>query len=158
MILSRRIRGLLLIAALTVMVVATVAFDFGRSSAWAAPLSASQTQLAAMGRAEAVSKNLEGKAQELVGNMTGDPKDQIMGQAKQTESQIRNATEDVKDQLQLSGRAKAAAKNIEGNVQEAVGNVTGNTKDQMMGKAKQAESRDRNAIEDLKDGIQNLFD
>ena len=158
MISSRRIRTVLLIAALTVMVVATVAFDFGRSNAWAATLPTSQTQIAAMGRAEAVSKNLEGKAQEFVGNVTGDSKDQIMGKAKQAESQVRNAAEDVKDQIQLNDRTKAVVKNIEGNVQEAVGNVTGNSKDQMMGKVKQAQSRDRNAIENLKDGIQNLFD
>ncbi|MBD1218615.1 MAG: CsbD family protein [Aphanizomenon flos-aquae Clear-A1] len=48
-------------------------------------------------------------------------------------------------------RVDATNKNIEGKVQEAVGNVTGNKKDQFMGKAKQAESKVRNAVEDIKD-------
>lgn len=157
MVSSRQIRTLLLMAALTIMVVATVAFDFGKSNAWAATLPASPSQLATMGQAKAVTKNLEGKAQEFVGDVTGNPNDQIMGKAKQAESQIRNAAEGMKEQIQLNGRTKAVAKNIEGKVQEAAGDVTGNSKDQMMGKVKQAESRDRNLVENVKDGIQNLF-
>ncbi|MFN5991879.1 MAG: CsbD family protein, partial [Dolichospermum sp.] len=35
----------------------------------------------------------------------------------------------------------------------AIGNVRGNKKDQFMGKAKQAESKVRNAVEDIKDEI-----
>jgi uncharacterized protein YjbJ (UPF0337 family) len=161
MISSRQVRNIFVIAALTVMLIATVVFNFGTSSAWAATLpesQASQPQLAAMNRAEAITKNLEGKAQEAIGNVTGDPKDQMMGKAKQAESQIRNAVEDVKDQVELTGRAKAVTKQVEGQVQEAVGNVTGNAKDQMMGKVKQAEGRDRNVIENIKDRIQTLFD
>jgi len=38
-----------------------------------------------------------------------------------------------------------------------MGNTTGNAKDQMMGKVKQAESRNGNVIEDMKDRIQNIF-
>ena len=104
-----------------------------------------------------MTKNLEGKAQEAIGNVTGDLKDQMMGKAKQAESQVRNAAEDVKDQFQPSGRVNAAAKNVEGKAQEAMGNTTGNAKDQMMGKVKQAESRNGNVIEDMKDRIQNIF-
>ncbi|MBE9249581.1 CsbD family protein [Dolichospermum sp. LEGE 00240] len=48
-------------------------------------------------------------------------------------------------------RVEATTKNIEGKVQETLGNVTGNKKDQFMGKAKQAESKVRNAVEDIKD-------
>ena len=48
-------------------------------------------------------------------------------------------------------RVEATTKNIEGKVQETFGNVTGNKKDQFMGKAKQAESKVRNAVEDIKD-------
>jgi uncharacterized protein YjbJ (UPF0337 family) len=161
MISSRQVRAFLVMAALTIMLIATVAFNFGTSSAWAATLpeqQASQPQLAAMNRAGAITKNLEGKAQEAIGNVTGDPKDQMMGKAKQAESQVRNAAEDVKDQFKLTGRAKAVTKSVEGNVQEAVGNVTGNAKDQMMGKVKQVEGRDRNAIENIKDRIQTFFD
>jgi uncharacterized protein YjbJ (UPF0337 family) len=160
MISSRQIRNGFVIAVLTIMFVATVVFNFGTTSAWAATLPSqlgSQPQLATMNRAEAITKNLEGKAQEAIGNVTGDPKDQMVGKAKQAESQVRNAAEDVKDQLQPSGRSKAVAKNIEGKAQEAMGNATGNAKDQMMGKAKQAESRNGNAIEDMKDRIQNIF-
>ena len=48
-------------------------------------------------------------------------------------------------------RVEATTKNIEGKVQETFGNVTGNKKDRFMGKAKQAESKVRNAVEDIKD-------
>ncbi|WP_442867162.1 CsbD family protein [Aphanizomenon sp. CS-733/32] len=48
-------------------------------------------------------------------------------------------------------RVEATTKNVEGKVQETLGNVTGNKKDQFMGKAKQAESKVRNAVEDIKD-------
>ena len=160
MISSRQVRNVFVIAVLTIMFVATVVFNFGTTSAWAAPLPSqlgSQSQLATMNRAEAMTKNLEGKAQEAIGNVTGDPKDQMMGKAKQAESQVRNTAEDVKDQFQPSGRVNAAAKNVEGKAQEAMGNTTGNAKDQMMGKVKQAESRNGNVIEDMKDRIQNIF-
>jgi uncharacterized protein YjbJ (UPF0337 family) len=74
----------------------------------------------------------------------------MMGKAKQAESRVRNAAEDVKDSMRLEGRAKAVTKNVEGKLQEAAGNITGNTKDQVVGKAKQAESQVRNAVEDVK--------
>jgi uncharacterized protein YjbJ (UPF0337 family) len=51
------------------------------------------------------------------------------------------------------GRAKAVTKDIEGKTQEAIGNITGDPKDQVMGKAKQVESRVRNAAEDVKDSM-----
>ncbi len=54
-------------------------------------------------------------------------------------------------QIASMNRVEATTKNIEGKVQEAVGKVTGNKKDQFMGKAKQAESKVRNAVEDIKD-------
>jgi uncharacterized protein YjbJ (UPF0337 family) len=56
--------------------------------------------------------------------------------------------------LAASNRVEAVSKNLEGKAQEAMGNITGDPKDQMMGKAKQAESQVRNAAEDLKDQIQ----
>lgn len=101
-------------------------------------------------RSKAMGKDIEGKAQEMKGNITGDTKDQIMGKAKQLESKVRNKTEDLKDSVSLKGRSKAVAKNIEGKTQETIGNITGNSKDQIMGKAKQAESQARNTIEDIK--------
>lgn len=101
-------------------------------------------------RSNAVNKDIEGKTQEMRGNITGDTKDQIMGKAKQVESKVRNKTEDIKDSMSLTDRSKAVVKNIEGKTQETIGNITGNTKDQVMGKAKQAESQGRNTIEDIK--------
>lgn len=46
------------------------------------------------------------------------------------------------------------AKDLEGKAQEAVGNVTGDPKDQVVGKAKQIESKIRGAAADLKDETQ----
>jgi uncharacterized protein YjbJ (UPF0337 family) len=54
-------------------------------------------------------------------------------------------------------RVKAAQKDVEGEVQEAIGNVTGNRKDQIMGTAKQVESRVMNAIEDVKDQSRDIL-
>jgi uncharacterized protein YjbJ (UPF0337 family) len=50
-----------------------------------------------------------------------------------------------------AGRTKAAAKEFEGKTQESIGNVTGNQGDRLAGKAKQAEAKVRNAVEDVKD-------
>lgn len=55
-------------------------------------------------------------------------------------------------------RAKAAAKNVEGKVQETVGEITGNQKDQIEGKAKQAEAQVRNSVEDVKDEVKKVID
>jgi uncharacterized protein YjbJ (UPF0337 family) len=60
--------------------------------------------------------------------------------------------------MSLENRAKAAAKNVEGKVQETVGDLTGNTKDQVQGKAKQAEAKVRNAAEDVKDEVKKAVD
>ncbi|WP_258040754.1 CsbD family protein [Pseudanabaena sp. BC1403] len=51
------------------------------------------------------------------------------------------------------GKIKATAKDIEGKTQEAIGNVTGNAKNQIIGKAKQAEADARKATENIKDGV-----
>ncbi|MCP9800456.1 CsbD family protein [Synechococcus sp. RedBA-s] len=50
-----------------------------------------------------------------------------------------------------AGRVKAGAKEFEGKTQESIGNVTGNQGDRLAGKAKQAEAKVRNAVEDVKD-------
>ncbi len=55
--------------------------------------------------------------------------------------------------MSLKDRAKATAKNIEGKVQEAVGNVTGDPKTQAEGQAKQAESKVRHVVEDVKEEV-----
>ncbi|WP_042491051.1 CsbD family protein [Anabaena sp. PCC 7108] len=65
--------------------------------------------------------------------------------------------EDVKSNVNLSGRAKAVSKNIEGKTQAAAGNITGDLKDQVVGKAKQAESQVRNTVEDVKAKVQDIF-
>jgi len=57
----------------------------------------------------------------------------------------------------LINRVKAAQKDVEGEVQEAIGNVTGNPKDQIMGTAKQVQSRVMNAIEDVKDQFRDIL-
>jgi uncharacterized protein YjbJ (UPF0337 family) len=154
MISFQQIRRFFVTIILIIMLAITIAFDFGTTSSWAATL---PTQIATMNRVEAMTKNIEGKAQEALGNMTGDSKDQIMGKAKQVESQARNAAEDMKDQMKLKGRAKAVTKNIEGKVQEAKGKATGNRQDQVAGKAKQVESQVRNAVEDVKDQVQDIL-
>ncbi len=53
--------------------------------------------------------------------------------------------------MSIEDRTKAAAKNVEGKGQEVVGAVTGNSQDELAGKAKQAEGKVRDGIEDLKD-------
>jgi len=52
-------------------------------------------------------------------------------------------------------RVQAAQKDVEGGIQEAIGNVTGNQKDQIIGTAKQVESRVMNAVEDVKDQVRD---
>jgi uncharacterized protein YjbJ (UPF0337 family) len=162
MISFQRIYKFTLKILLTVILAIAIAFDFGHENTWAKSfdieiINQSSYSIATMNRVDSMTKNLEGKAQETLGNITGDPKDQIMGKAKQLESQARNKAEDIKDKAKLNGRQKAISKNIEGKIQEATGNITGNSKDQMMGKAKQLESQTRNTVEDLKDGVKNLF-
>lgn len=60
--------------------------------------------------------------------------------------------------MSLEERAKATAKNIEGKAQEALGNVTGDPEDKTEGKAKQAESEVRHAVEDVKDNVKKKLD
>ena len=60
--------------------------------------------------------------------------------------------------MSLEDRAKATAKNVEGKVQETVGDLTGNTKNQVEGKAKQAEAKVRHAAEDVKDEVKKVID
>lgn len=50
---------------------------------------------------------------------------------------------------------KATAKNIEGKAQETIGNITGDKKDQLEGKAKQAQASGDHAVEDLKDAVRD---
>jgi uncharacterized protein YjbJ (UPF0337 family) len=60
--------------------------------------------------------------------------------------------------MSLKDRAKATAKNIEGKIQEGIGNLTGDTKDQLEGKAKQAEAKVRHTTEDVKDEARKMMD
>lgn len=60
--------------------------------------------------------------------------------------------------MSLENKAKATAKNIEGKVQESVGNMTGDPKDQVEGKAKQAEAKVRHSAEDVKDEVKKNID
>jgi uncharacterized protein YjbJ (UPF0337 family) len=60
--------------------------------------------------------------------------------------------------MSLEDKAKATAKNIEGKVQEGIGNLTGDKKDQVEGKAKQAEASVKHAVEDTKDTIKKAID
>ena len=52
---------------------------------------------------------------------------------------------------------KATAKNIEGKAQETIGNITGDKKDQLAGKAKQAQASAEHAVEDLKDALNDTI-
>ncbi|MEG4328507.1 MULTISPECIES: CsbD family protein [unclassified Microcoleus] len=60
--------------------------------------------------------------------------------------------------MSTEDRAKAIGKNLEGKAQEIFGNITGNRKDQVEGKAKQAEASARHAAEDAKNAVKNLAD
>jgi uncharacterized protein YjbJ (UPF0337 family) len=60
--------------------------------------------------------------------------------------------------MSLQNKAKAAAKNVEGKVQEAVGDLTGNHEAQAKGKAKQAQAKVTQNIEELKDDAKKLID
>ncbi len=60
--------------------------------------------------------------------------------------------------MSLQNKAKATAKNIEGKVQESVGNLTGDPKDQVEGKAKQAEAKVLHSLEDVKDEVKKNID
>jgi uncharacterized protein YjbJ (UPF0337 family) len=96
----RQAKKFFVIVISTLILVATVVFNFGTTSAWAATLPApvaSQAQFISMNRAEAITKNLEGQAQEALGNVTGDRKNQMMGKLKQTDASHQNMIENVKD-------------------------------------------------------------
>ena len=54
-------------------------------------------------------------------------------------------------QIATMNRVEAIGKDIEGKAQETRGKITGNKEDQIMGKVKQAESKVRNTVEDVKD-------
>ncbi len=60
--------------------------------------------------------------------------------------------------MSIEDRTKAAAKNVEGKGQEILGVVTDNPQDELAGKAKQAEGKVRDGIEDVKDKTDNLGD
>ncbi|AUT03717.1 CsbD family protein [Nostoc sp. CENA543] len=60
--------------------------------------------------------------------------------------------------MSLEDKAKATAKNIEGKAQEALGNVTGDPQDEAEGKAKQAESKVRHTVENVKDDVKKKLD
>jgi uncharacterized protein YjbJ (UPF0337 family) len=60
--------------------------------------------------------------------------------------------------MSIEDRVKATAKNVEGKIQEAVGEVTGDPKDKAEGKAKQAESKIRHGVENVKDEVKKTMD
>jgi uncharacterized protein YjbJ (UPF0337 family) len=60
--------------------------------------------------------------------------------------------------MSIEDRIKATAKNVEGKIQEAVGEVTGDPQDKAEGKAKQAESRVRHEVENVKDEVKKAMD
>jgi len=162
MIPFKQLRRFFYYMSLTTILIITITFSFGTQESWATMpinqlINRPQPQIAMFNRAKAMSKDIEGKTQEAIGNLTGDPKNQMMGKAKQVESQALSAAENLKDKTQLAGRTKAVAKNLEGKVQETKGNITGDRQDQAMGKTKQVESQARNVVEDIKEGVQGIF-
>jgi uncharacterized protein YjbJ (UPF0337 family) len=60
--------------------------------------------------------------------------------------------------MSLQDKAKAAAKNVEGKVQEAAGDLTDNHEAQAKGKAKQAQAKVSQKVEDVKDGAKEIID
>ncbi len=60
--------------------------------------------------------------------------------------------------MSIEDRAKAVAKNVEGKAQEAMGKVTGKPEDEAAGKAKQAESKVRHTVENVKDDVKRAID
>jgi uncharacterized protein YjbJ (UPF0337 family) len=60
--------------------------------------------------------------------------------------------------MSLENKAKATATNIEGKVQEAVGDLTGNHEAHAKGKAKQAEAKVSQTVEELKDDVKEIID
>jgi uncharacterized protein YjbJ (UPF0337 family) len=60
--------------------------------------------------------------------------------------------------MSIEDRAKATAKNIEGKIQEGIGEVTGDPQQKAEGKAKQAESKVRHTVEDVKDEVKKAVD
>jgi uncharacterized protein YjbJ (UPF0337 family) len=60
--------------------------------------------------------------------------------------------------MSIEDRVKATAKNVEGKIQEAVGEVTGDPQDKAEGKAKQAESKVRHGVENVKDEVKKAMD
>jgi uncharacterized protein YjbJ (UPF0337 family) len=68
---------------------------------------------------------------------------------------IDNSWANISPQIATIERVKAVAKDLEGKTQEAIGNVTGDAKNQIAGKAKQAEANMRNATEDVKDNLKS---
>jgi uncharacterized protein YjbJ (UPF0337 family) len=58
--------------------------------------------------------------------------------------------------MSIEDRTKAVATTVEGKGQEVVGAVTGNSQDELTGKAKQAEGKARDGVEDLKDRAADL--
>ena len=162
MIPFKQLRRFFYYMSLTTILIITITFSFGTQESWATMpinqlINHPQPQIAMFNRAKAMSKDIEGKTQEAIGNMTGDPKNQMMGKAKQAESQALSAAENLKDKTQLTGRTKAVAKNLEGKAQATKGNITGDRQDQAMGKTKQVESQARNVVEDMKEGVQGIF-
>jgi uncharacterized protein YjbJ (UPF0337 family) len=57
-------------------------------------------------------------------------------------------------QIATMNRINAMSKDVEGKAQEAIGNLTGDPKNQMMGKAKQVQSKVMNTAEDIKDSTE----
>ena len=58
--------------------------------------------------------------------------------------------------MSIEDRTKAVATTVEGKGQEVVGAVTGNSQDELIGKAKQAEGKARDGVENLKDKANDL--
>ncbi|BAQ65355.1 CsbD family protein [Geminocystis sp. NIES-3709] len=58
----------------------------------------------------------------------------------------------------LKDKAKATAKNVEGKIQETYGNMTDDPKNQVAGKAKQAEAKVKHTVEDVKDEAKKATD
>lgn len=118
---------------LVVMLTMVMAFSVASANSWATTsltklMSQPQTHIAAMNRAEEITKNIGDKAQAVMDKMGGDSKDQSMGGSKEleakTETAINNSIENPNYQpggkiQKAENQANESAADIKSGVREA---------------------------------------
>lgn len=134
MISLHQIRKFLLTIGLVLFISTAITFSFAPKESLAATsfmqgVGQLPPQIASMGQAKVMTKDVAGKAQEAIGSMTGDRKNQAAGKTKQLEAKTR----------------------------ETINNSIENPNYQPGGKTKQAEKQSREATESIKDKVRDAF-